>query len=50
MREFEVIGIGDVMKLLLAIDGSEYSQEALKQVATHFNPQITEIKILHVLT
>jgi nucleotide-binding universal stress UspA family protein len=38
------------MKLLLATDDSEYSQEALKQVATHFNPQTTEIKILHVLT
>jgi nucleotide-binding universal stress UspA family protein len=37
------------MKLLLAIDGSEYSQEAIKQVSAHFNPQTTEIKMLHVL-
>jgi universal stress protein A len=37
------------MKLLLAIDDSEYSQEAVEQVATHFNPQTTEIKMLHVL-
>lgn len=38
------------MKLLLAVDDSDYSQEAVKQVSTHFNPQTTEIKILHVLT
>ncbi len=38
------------MKVLLAIDDSEYSQEAVKQVSTHFNPQTTAIKILHVLT
>jgi universal stress protein A len=37
------------MKLLLAVDDSEYSQEAAKQVSTHFNPQTTEIKILNVL-
>jgi nucleotide-binding universal stress UspA family protein len=37
------------MKLLLAVDGSEYSQEAIKQVSTHFNPQTTEIKMLYVL-
>jgi universal stress protein A len=38
------------MKLLLAVDDSEYSQEAVKQVAAHFNPRTTEIQILHVLT
>ena len=38
------------MKLLLAIDDSQYSQEAVKQVAAHFSPQTTEIKVLHVLT
>ena len=38
------------MKVLLAIDDSEYSQEAVKQVSTHFSPQTTAIKILHVLT
>ncbi len=38
------------MKLLLAVDNSEYSQEAVKQVSTHFNPKTTEIKMLHVLT
>ena len=38
------------MKLLLAVDDSEFSQEAVKQVSIHYNPQTTEIKILHVLT
>ena len=38
------------MKILLAVDDSEYSQEAVKQVGAHFNPQTTVIKILHVLT
>jgi universal stress protein A len=38
------------MKLLLAVDNSEYSQEAVKQVSTHFGPKTTEIKMLHVLT
>ncbi len=35
------------MRLLLAVDDSEYSQAAVEQVATHFNPQTTEIKMLH---
>jgi nucleotide-binding universal stress UspA family protein len=38
------------MRLLLAVDNSEYSQEAVRQVSTHFNPKATEIKMLHVLT
>ena len=38
------------MKLLLAIDDSQYSQEAVKQVAAYFSPQATEIMALHVLT
>ena len=38
------------MKILLAVDDSEYSQEAAKQVGAHFDPQTTVIKILHVLT
>lgn len=37
------------MRLLLAVDDSEYSQAAVEQVATHFNPQTTEIKMLHVM-
>jgi nucleotide-binding universal stress UspA family protein len=37
------------MRLLLAVDDSEYSQAAVEQVATHFNPQTTEIKMLHVV-
>lgn len=38
------------MRLLLAVDNSEYSLEAVRQVSTHFNPKTTEIKMLHVLT
>ena len=38
------------MKLLLAIDDSDHSREAVKQVSAHFNPQTTEIRVLHVLT
>jgi len=38
------------MKLLLAVDSSEYSAEAIRQVAAQFDPQTTEIKILHVRT
>ncbi len=37
------------MRLLLAVDDSEYSQAAVEQVATHFNPQTTGIKMLHVV-
>lgn len=38
------------MKLVLAVDGSEYSEEAIKQVLSYFNPQTTQVKILHVLS
>ena len=38
------------MRLLLAVDDSGYSQTAVEQVATHFNPQTTEIKMLHVVS
>ena len=41
--------IGVFMRLLLAVDDSEYSQAAVEQVATQFNPQTTEIKMLHVV-
>ena len=36
------------MKILLAVDDSECSREAVKQVSAYFNPQTTQVKILHV--
>jgi universal stress protein A len=41
--------MGVFMRLLLAVDDSDYSQAAVEQVGTHFNPQTTEIKMLHVM-
>ena len=38
------------MKLLLAVDASECSQEAVKQVTAHFNPRSTLVKVLYVLS
>jgi universal stress protein A len=38
------------MKILLAVDDSECSREAVKQVSAYFNPQMTEMKILHVVS
>jgi universal stress protein A len=38
------------MKLLLAVDGSEYSQEAVSLITAHFNSSTTEIRLLHVLS
>lgn len=38
------------MKLLLAVDDSKGSAEAIKQISALFAPQTTEIKILHVLS
>ena len=37
------------MKILLAVDDSECSREAVKQVAAYFNPKTTQIKLLHVI-
>jgi nucleotide-binding universal stress UspA family protein len=37
------------MKILLAIDGSEFSQAAIQAVLTQVRPQGTEVHILHVL-
>jgi universal stress protein A len=36
------------MKILLTVDDSECSREAVKQASAYFNPQTTQIKILHV--
>jgi universal stress protein A len=38
------------MKILLAVDDSECSREAVKQVSAYFNPQTTQIKLLHVIS
>lgn len=38
------------MKILMAVDGSEYSEEAINTIPKVFNPESTEIKILYVLT
>lgn len=38
------------MKILLAVDDSECSREAVKQASAYFNPQTTQIKILHVIS
>jgi universal stress protein A len=38
------------MKILLAVDDSECSREAVKQVSAYFNPQTTQMKILHVVS
>ncbi|MBZ5541905.1 MAG: universal stress protein [Acidobacteriia bacterium] len=37
------------MKILLAVDESKFSEEALKTVAGQFPPQGTEVRVLHVL-
>jgi len=37
------------VKILVAIDDSSYSQEALRAVAAQFRPQNTSVRILHVL-
>jgi len=38
------------MKILLAVDDSECSREAVKQASAYFNPQTTQIKILHIVS
>jgi nucleotide-binding universal stress UspA family protein len=38
------------MRILVAIDDSKHSEAAINIVANYFKPQITEVKILHVLT
>jgi len=38
------------MKILLAVDDSECSREAVTQVSAYFNPQSTQVKILHVVS
>jgi nucleotide-binding universal stress UspA family protein len=38
------------MKILLAVDDSECSREAVKQASAYFSPQTTRIKILHVIS
>ena len=37
------------MKILIAVDGSEYSQEAINTIPKVFNPETAEIKVLYVL-
>ena len=38
------------MKILIAVDDSEYSRQAISAVPELFNRETTEIKVLHVLT
>jgi len=38
------------MKILIAVDDSEYSRQAVSAVPELFNRESTEIKVLHVLT
>ena len=37
------------MKILLAIDGSKFSEAAAKAVAREYQPQEAEVKLLHVV-
>ena len=37
------------MKILLAIDDSEFSEAAAKSLAGQFRPQDTEVRVLHVV-
>jgi nucleotide-binding universal stress UspA family protein len=37
------------MKILIAVDDSEYSREAIQYILDLFNPKMTEIMIVHVL-
>ncbi len=37
------------MKILLAVDDSKFSSDALRAVATQFRPQDTEVRVIHVL-
>jgi nucleotide-binding universal stress UspA family protein len=39
----------EVMKILLAIDDSKFSEAASKSLAEQFRPQDTEVRVLHVL-
>jgi nucleotide-binding universal stress UspA family protein len=39
----------EVMKILLAIDDSKFSEAAAKSLAGQFRPQDTEVRILHVV-
>ena len=36
------------MKILLAIDDSKYSQAALQAVISHYRPQGTAVRVIHV--
>ncbi len=37
------------MKILLAIDGSKFSEVATQALATQFRPHDTEVRVLHVI-
>ncbi len=37
------------MKILLAVDNSSHSRDALQSVRTQFSPRDTEVRVLHVL-
>ncbi len=37
------------MRLLLAMDDSKHSQAAMQFVASHFNPQKTAVRVVHVV-
>jgi len=37
------------MRVLLGTDGSEYSEAALHAVAAQFQPQATEVRVVHVV-
>jgi nucleotide-binding universal stress UspA family protein len=39
----------EVMKILLAIDDSKFSEAAAKSLAGQFRPQDTEVRVLHVV-
>jgi nucleotide-binding universal stress UspA family protein len=40
---------GGVIKILLAIDDSKFSEAAAKSVTEQFRPQDTEVRVVHVL-
>jgi nucleotide-binding universal stress UspA family protein len=45
----QTAGWSGIMKILLAMDDSRFSQAALESVETQVNPKKTEVLVLHVL-
>jgi len=41
--------MANTMKILLAVDGSEYSEAAVASVISHFRPGHVEVRVLHAV-